>query len=433
MLPKPILLRRALAAGAAVAALLPAAAQADSITYLKAGDVWAAEPDGSGARQLTKGGGHVAQSQADDGTVAAAKGDRIVVLDRAGTVLRAIDPPAAKDSRGTSLDGPVADVAISPDGTKIAYAFRVLDEAKDCMSYDPCVGGGYVDTSGAPGGHGTFTFEHPSWVTNRRTLVFGPFDAATNLHDLGRPGVTHWFEDYDVNPGYGAGLEDGEVTRKGDLLALIRGGTENRNVVIYRVTGDVLSGTPGVPDDLCETGYERGTNSPSFSPDGTGLAWGDSTGITVAHGLSPAGQCEQTTSKLVFPGASAPDWGPYPPAAPAPAPPPPAPPAPPPAPQPVPPLAQPEPRQAVTIAGRPRVKRGRVKVSVTLAQPGAYRAVLRLRGKAIASRNGLGGAVTIKLPARHARAVRKLPRKSRALTLVVTAGAATRTTVVAPR
>jgi hypothetical protein len=430
MLPIPSLLRRALAAGVALAALAPAAAHADSITYLKGGDVWAAEPDGSAARQITTGGGVVAQSQADDGTIAAAKGDAIVVLDRAGTVLRSIDPPAAEDSRGTALDGPVADVAISPDGTKIAYAFRVLDDAKGCFTYDPCVAGGYVNTSGAPASHGTFRFENPSWVTNTRTLVFGPFDAATNLHDLGEPGVTHWFEDYDVYPGRGAGLDDGEVTRKGDLLALVRGGSENRNVVIYRVNGDVLAGSPTAPKDLCETQDDSATNSPSFSPDGTGLAWGDRTGITVAHGLSPAGTCDKTTSKLVFPGASRPDWGPYPPATPA-SPVPPPPPAPPPAP--APPIVQPKPAQTVTIAGKPRVRRGRVKVTVALAQPGAFKAVLRLRAKPIASKSGVGATITIKLPARRVKAVRKLPRKSKSLTLVVTAGAATHTVVVAPR
>jgi hypothetical protein len=80
---------------------------------------------------------------------------------------------------------------------------------------------------------------------------------------------------------------------------------------------------------------------------------------------------------------------------------------------PAPPVAQPEPpaTQRVAVAGKPRVKGGKVKVRVTLAQPGGFHAVLRLRGKA----------------------VRKLGRKSRALTLVVTAGSATRTVVVAPR
>ena len=50
---------RLLPASLAVLALLllPGAASADSIVYSKAGDIWAAEPDGSQARRITTGAG----------------------------------------------------------------------------------------------------------------------------------------------------------------------------------------------------------------------------------------------------------------------------------------------------------------------------------------------------------------------------------------
>ena len=66
-------MRRYTALAAAVAALAVAAppAQASSIVYEKGGDVWAANPEGSGQRPITTSGGYTHPSQANDGTIAA--------------------------------------------------------------------------------------------------------------------------------------------------------------------------------------------------------------------------------------------------------------------------------------------------------------------------------------------------------------------------
>ena len=59
----------------AIAALFPAAASADSIVYLKDGNVWISNADGSGARQFTMNAyGWHSPSEADDGTVVVAGG-----------------------------------------------------------------------------------------------------------------------------------------------------------------------------------------------------------------------------------------------------------------------------------------------------------------------------------------------------------------------
>jgi hypothetical protein len=55
---------------------------ADSIVYEKGGNVWVASPDGSGQRQLTTSGDYGRPSQADDGTIIAARGDVLERLDR---------------------------------------------------------------------------------------------------------------------------------------------------------------------------------------------------------------------------------------------------------------------------------------------------------------------------------------------------------------
>jgi hypothetical protein len=67
------------AAGALVA--LPATDWADSIVFVKDGDVWLANPDGSGQYQVTLDGTpndpHESPSQADDGTIVAIRGNLV--------------------------------------------------------------------------------------------------------------------------------------------------------------------------------------------------------------------------------------------------------------------------------------------------------------------------------------------------------------------
>ncbi len=70
-------MRRYTALAAALLALSAAAAPtalADSIVFERGGNVWLANPDGSGQRQLTTTGGYSRPSQADDGTIVAANG-----------------------------------------------------------------------------------------------------------------------------------------------------------------------------------------------------------------------------------------------------------------------------------------------------------------------------------------------------------------------
>lgn len=64
-----------IAAAACLAAAAPASA--DSISYLKNGDVWLTTPDGSRHFRVTSSGRYSYASQADDGTFIAPTGETL--------------------------------------------------------------------------------------------------------------------------------------------------------------------------------------------------------------------------------------------------------------------------------------------------------------------------------------------------------------------
>jgi hypothetical protein len=312
------LLRRAVALAGLCLAIVPAAASADSIVYVKSGNVWLSQPDGSGAYQVTTDGTadspYRSPSQADDGTIAVGHDDDIVRMDQNGSVRNRIDPPGLTDSVSHHMDGPPVDVAISPDGARIAYTLAGYScpPGADCGARTATA---YTaaDHFTAPEAGGTTYFRNPSWVTNARTVQFGGAGSQVNLHDVGSAGAKHWFDDYDyADPP--TDLGDGEVSRQGSDIALLRGYGDSTTLIWYRVTGDVRAGSPGVPDigHGCATGQQAGTAGPTWSPDGTALAWEErnqQTGQSEIWVKRQAADCTvQPTPSVV--GGSEPDWGP---------------------------------------------------------------------------------------------------------------------------
>jgi hypothetical protein len=180
---------------------------------------------------------------------------------------------------------------------------------------------------------------------------------------------------------------------------------------------------------LCNTNEAAGFDNPTWSPDGTALAWTEPDGIWVKRNAT---DCASPQPTLVLPGGSEADWGPA--------------------------NVNPGPRPttggtptggrptggspakpAMTLkAGKPRLHGRAVKVSFTCVAACSYKAKLTLKGKALATRKGKAKAgrattVKLKLSAKQARKVRKLGKRSKALKLSVTAAGVKRTVVVAPR
>ena len=313
------------AAALSALALTGAAAEtaaADSILYLKGGDVWLSTPDGARQFQVTTTGGYRSASQSDDGTIVALKGQRLHKLDRLGKVL-ADNSTAVED--GTN-DAPMPyastfigphEVDLSPNGRKVAYNFH--------WQYWTTFGGsstGYhmlrqgvgvtapdANSAWSDAGMGYQTGWLDSAWYDDDTLVYGKkashgmMDIAFN--DVGRQntGSTNWFHHTSLPD-----MRQPAVSPDRGLIAVV-GDSNNewstgQQLWVWESTGPA----PALPN-LCNA-YGNPTGgtyaSPVFSPDGKALAWEEGDGVHVVTGQD---QCSNPAgAKLLIPGGSEPDW-----------------------------------------------------------------------------------------------------------------------------
>ncbi len=313
-----------IAASAVLGFAFPSFAGADSIAFVRAGDVWLATGDLSREYRVTFTGGYSDVSQADDGTMIALKGVRLHRLDRAGNVVADFDTPVS-DTRPAGqrvFYGPF-DPAISPDGTKVAYTYYYMTQSQNPGCFPPtCVttinegGTGYshADRQTAwdePGLGKHSGWRHPSWISNDDVLISDPThlpntDVLTDtIGDQGVP-IKEWFSDNGT-----AHLAGGDVSRTGTKLAFVAGQSDEQ-LRVYR-----MSGLPPALPEAClnYTGPAGGHYGvPSWSPDAARLAFADADGIKVVSIPDFAGGCTTAgaspTAPLAIPGGSEPDWGP---------------------------------------------------------------------------------------------------------------------------
>jgi hypothetical protein len=291
------------------AATAVAAGTSGSIVYIRYNNVYLARGDGTAPRRITTDGTttspYRSPSESDSGVIAAAHGTVIVRMTQAGTVLNTIDPPALKNSAGESMDGAVNDVALSPDGTRIAWSFV----QHNCPVGTGCqarFATGYTTaTKLSSAGRSTF-YRAASWVTDTRTLQTGGYGSQVMLHDLTST-PRHWFDDRDyASPD--TDLADGELAPNGTWLAEVRGYGASSAIIWYRVSGNARTGNPpAVPTYTCYTNGEAEHASPTWSPDSTALAWAGRTGIWIKR---DAASCSTSAPTLVLAGGSSPDWSP---------------------------------------------------------------------------------------------------------------------------
>ena len=331
--------RRLLAVcGALVALAVTApAASADSIAYVKDGDVWLSTGDGSRQYRVTDTGRYADVSQADDGTMIALTGVRLHRLDRRGNVLADFDTPVSdtRPAPAKTFYGPF-DPAISPDGTKVAYTFYYLTQSQSPTCYPPeCVvginegGTGYSWADRQTGWDdpklGRHTgWRNPSWVDEDTVMISDPTHMPNHdvildtLSDGDSGNLVHgWFSDM---VGGNPHVSGGDITRDRRKLAFATGSNDSA-LSVYSVSQFPTAFRDGEAPassrpTVCYryTGPDGEYSTPTFSPDGTGLAWAEDTGIRIVTVPSFAGGCTTAgatpNAPLVIPGGSQPDWGP---------------------------------------------------------------------------------------------------------------------------
>lgn len=312
----------------AVAALPVAAAEADSIVYLKGGQVWIANPDNSGARPFTLHKyGWASPSEADDGTVVVAGGLERVNADGTdsdgsselyrfapdGNQIGNPIPTYGSYSSPSCPYYPPSSVRVSPDGARIAYG--ILD----------CGAGGEAVTLWTPAtatglsfpgqSRGQVDFTEPVWINNTHFAishsgppVFGAHwgeHAVADADNVGAGWTESAMEDYTAHA---------VISRAGTLAAVFfedgAGWTDGkpRNVRLWVYTNPAMPAAfnadfnPRCKVTLNAAKFVRDI-SPTLSPDGTKLMWGDADGVEVA---SVTGACSAIAPHLLVPGGSEP-------------------------------------------------------------------------------------------------------------------------------
>jgi hypothetical protein len=302
-------------------------ARADSIVYVRGGDVWLARGDGTGARALTRDGTrqdpYRSPTQSDRGVIVALKGRRdVVLIDRRGR-----RRPRARDITGgptPPFDPILVDAAISPDGRTLASTMWLTTRDQDPVPGGPT--GTDLGTTvwysgvrtGAPIGQ-TRDGQSPTWIGNRDLVVFAPnvyHSADAWTVGLAAPeSPVQWFQDRVVvdvlDPTDGAPLDHGELTRARDGIALVRGPNTTASTEVTSIRLYAVAGLTARPTERCDVRAAPSTryDDPSWSPDGRRLAWGERDGIWVTPVAPGAGGCGLAPRRLIA-GGSQPDWGP---------------------------------------------------------------------------------------------------------------------------
>jgi hypothetical protein len=314
-----------------VALMVPASAGASSIVFTKAdGNVYLAQSDGSGEHQVTRDGSattpYEEASQADDGTILARHGGRPVQgslerLAQNGQRLGEPISPLPEVLPTLAQVGPF-DPEISPDGRTVTYTVDLIEGPyfdTSCACYRGRSLGTHVAfadavtgaSRGLSGTGDTTPLLHPSWTNAGRVMMTAPNllagDQAGSVA-IGSEPPDGWFADAPAFQDREL-LDDGELTRAGDKLVLVRGDNLSDEPALPTIQIYSASGVSSPPVRRCQIAVSsKPVVNPSWAPDGSGLVWSQPDGIWYSP-VSASGDCGLAPRLLVAGGVN-PDWGP---------------------------------------------------------------------------------------------------------------------------
>jgi hypothetical protein len=329
-----------------VGAIAAPAASADSLVYMKGGNVWISHGDGSTARAVTGTDNTWSWPTEDDaGNIVVAGGQESIsggMEDSAGSEIYRLNQQGASLSDPEKTPGsfstpscptyPPQSLRVAPDGKHYAYHSWFCDH--------------FITEIGTVGA-GAFTsseymsdFEFPYWVDNsdfvvsRGSMPFQDSDGEWWVHDLGDQ-INYgynWFGDPAAyaepgnQDGWATGFDGIAVSRDETKVATLEEDSGNwtsgaAHKVVIRLWSAGGAPTPAhetvpTPTPKCDISLPADPNvtdyfdnsGPTFSPDGSKLAFAEPDGIHIANTSNLANCASVTAAPLVIPGATQPFW-----------------------------------------------------------------------------------------------------------------------------
>jgi hypothetical protein len=325
----------------ALAGALPAVARADSITYIANGQIWVANADGSGARQFTdQANGWSSPSLADDGTLVAAGGRSRINADGSdsdgsselyrfkgdGTPLGSPIPTYGSRSTPACPPYPPSSVRVSPDASKIAYGILACgDGGHQVALWTPANATGLSFPNQT---QGQVDFWDPVWIDSSHFTISHagpPTGAHWGEHATGdRDNVGAGWHESAMDDLFSGTVRSAEavISRSGKLAAVFFNDAHSwtdrkpRHVDLWIYSNPAMPASfSGSYDPRCKIALDAGqipdvySISPSLSPDGGKLLWGDARGVELTTLGNVAGGCAALSTRLLVPGGREPFYG----------------------------------------------------------------------------------------------------------------------------